>query len=344
MNRKNIFAAFMIVFTVMLSSFAFYFWQILFTPNILVDKPDQFFAIQKGATFKEVQNDLYDQGIVNDLVTFSFLAKLKSYDELVKPGMYRLTSDMTNTQAINLLRSGSQTPIKMTFNRARKVEELPGIFSRFMAFDSLQMAEVMLHDTTASYYGFDSLNFISMFVPNTYEIYWTASPKAVLDRMKKEYDRFWTDDRISKARAIGLSPKEVSILASIVEAEISKTEEARRVAGLYINRLRQGIPLQADPTLVFAANDFSIGRVLTVHTQIDSPYNTYKNEGLPPGPINMPTIIALEAVLNYEQHDFLYMCARDDFSGYHAFAETLREHNINAAKFQAALNKERIYR
>ncbi len=344
MNRKNIIAGFMIVFSVMLSSFAFYFWQMLYTPNVLVDKPEQYFAIPEGTSFKDIQNQLHDQGIVNDLVTFSFLARLKSYDQLVKPGMYLLKGDMTNNEAINLLRSGAQTPIKMTFNFARKIEEVPGVISRFMAFDSLDMAKVMLHDTIPAHYGFDSLTFISMFIPNTYEVYWTDSPQKILDRMKTEYDRYWNETRLAKAQEIGMSPKEVSILASIVEAEISKNEEASRVAGLYINRLNRNIPLQADPTLVFAANDFSIRRVLTVHTKINSPYNTYLNEGLPPGPINMPSIISLEGVLNYEKHNYLYMCAKEDFSGYHAFATNLREHNINAARFQAALNKERIYR
>ncbi len=344
MTRKKIVAIFMIVFTIMLSSFAFYTWQMIFTPNIQVDGYDRQFAIPKGSTFKDVQNALHDQRIVNDLVTFSFLAKLKKYDRLVKPGMYILRKDMTNLEAVNLLRSGAQTPIKLTFNLARKAEELPGIFSKYMEFDSLEMADVMLNDTIPGFYGFDSLNFISMFIPNTYELYWTETPKQVLDRLKLEYDRFWSAEKIRKAEEIGLSPLEVSTLASIVQGEVSQPEEASVVAGLYINRLKRGIPLQADPTLVFAANDFTIRRVLNVHKQIDSPYNTYMYEGLPPGPINMPSISSLNAVLNYDKHNYIYMCAKDDFSGYHVFASTLREHNINAGKFQAALNRERIYR
>ena len=334
----------MIVFTVMLSSFSFYFWQVFYTPNILIEKPDQTFFIEREDDFKDVQNKLYDLGIVNDLVTFSFLAKLKSYDDLVKPGMYLLKSDMSNRDAINLLRSGAQTPIKMTFSQARKVQELPGIFSRFMEFDSLEMAELMFNDTTANYYGFDSLSYISMFIPNTYEIYWTTSPAKFLDRMKTEYDRFWNADRKQLAMEIGLTPTEVSTLASSVQAEISKYDEARKVAGLYVNRLKSGTPLQADPTVVFAVGDFTIRRVLNRHIAVDSPFNTYKNRGLPPGPINLPGINILEAVLDYERHDYLFMCAKEDFSGYHAFAETLEEHDANARRLHRALNREGIYR
>ncbi len=335
---------FIIVFTVMLSSFTFYTWQIVFTPNILVGKSEQYFAIPKGYTFKQVQNDLYDQGIVQDLVTFSFLAKLKKYDRYVKPGMYLLQPDMTNSEAINLLRSGAQTPVKLTFSVARKLEELPAILARNMEFDSLEMEDFLLDDSLPGKYGFEKETFISMFVPNTYELYWTETPEEVVERLKREYDKFWSDERKKKAEDLGLTPNEVSTLASIVQAEVSKTEEAPTVAGLYINRLKRGIPLQADPTLVFAANDFTIRRVLDVHKKIDSPYNTYKYQGLPPGPINMPTIASLNAVLDHEQHNYIYMCAKEDFSGYHAFASTLREHNVNARKFQQALNRERIYR
>jgi UPF0755 protein len=343
MKKKNLFVTFMIVFTVMLSSFAFYTWQILFTPNILIERPDQVFIIPKGATFKDVQQKLYDEYIVNDMVSFSFLAKLKDYDELVKPGLYTLRTDMTNLEAINLLRSGEQTPVLLTYTPVRKLEYLPERISETMGFSEDEFAEVLLHDTTASYYGFDSATFISMFIPNTYEVYWTATPKQVLDRMKREYEKFWTDERKSKAEKLGLSQTEVSTLASIVEAETKKMDEAPTVAGVYINRLKRNYKLQADPTLVYAVGDFSIRRVLNIHKEVDSPYNTYKYSGLPPGPINMPTIAAIDAVLNYKDHNYLYFCAKPDFSGYHAFARTLTEHNKNARAFQRALNQQQIF-
>lgn len=344
MRKKNLIAIFLIIFTMMLSSFAFYGYQIVYTPNLLIEKDDQFFAIPKGSTFKEVRDRLYDEGFLNDVVSFSFLSKLKNYDEAVKAGMYLLKEDMTNMEAINLLRSGTETPVKLTFSNARLLAQLPEILTRNLEIDSVDMANLLLHDTTASYYGFTNETFISMFLPNTYEVYWTSSATAILDRMKREYDRFWNADRIEKAKVLGMSKEEVSTLASIVQGETNKIDEAPSIAGVYINRLKRRIPLQADPTLVFAIGDFTIRRILNKDKELDSPYNTYKNYGLPPGPINMPTIPALDAVLNYQEHRYLYFCAKEDFSGYHAFARTLTEHNVNARKFQRALNRERIYR
>lgn len=345
MDRKKLVAVFMIVFTVMASSFAFYFYQIIYTPNLLIDHGgDQEFAIPKNSTFREVRNTLYNLGYLNDAVSFSFLAKIKGYDTQVKPGMYLLKENMTNNEAINLLRSGSQTPVKVTFSVARKVEELPEKIAPFVGFSAEEISQLLLHDSTATYYGFEAEELIAMFIPNTYEVYWTITPKAFLDRMKTEYKKFWSDERLKKAEALSLSPLEVATLASIVESETKKMDEAPRVAGVYLNRLKRGIPLQADPTLVFALGDFSIRRVLDEDKKIDSPYNTYKYEGLPPGPISMPSIAALESVLNYEEHKFLYFCARADFSGYHAFATNLIDHNKNAKAFQQALNKEKIFR
>lgn len=344
MRKKYFIAIFLVVFTMMLSSFAFYTYQILYTPNVLIEEEDRYFAIPKGTTFKELQNMLAEQRIVNDLVSFSFLAKLKDLDTNVKNGMYLIKGDMTNIELINLLRSGSQTPVKLTFSNARLLTQLPKILTYNLEIDSADLAPLLLNDTTADYYGFSKETFISMFIPNTYEVYWTLSPKGLLDRMKSEYDRFWTEERVNKAEALGMSKIEVSTLASIVQGETNKMDEAPAIAGVYINRLKRRIPLQADPTLVFAIGDFSIRRILNKDKEFESPYNTYKYQGLPPGPINMPGIPALNAVLNYETHNYLYFCAKDDFSGYHAFAKTLREHNVNARKFQRALNMQRIYR
>lgn len=328
----------------MVSSFAFYTYQIFYTPNLLVDKDDQLFAVPSGATFKNLQNKLDREHIVNDLISFSFLAKLKDLDTNIKPGMYQLTKDMTNLEAINLLRSGAQTPVKLTFSYARLLNQLPSRLTYNLDIDSTEMANLLLADTTAEYYGFSEETFISMFIPNTYEVYWTTTPKGVLDRMKQEYDRYWTEERKQKAKALNMTQVQVSTLASIVQGETNKMDEAPAIAGVYINRLKRRIRLQADPTLVFAIGDFTIRRILNKDKEFDSPYNTYKNYGLPPGPINMPSIPALDAVLNYEDHSYLYFCAKEDFSGYHAFAKTLSQHNINARRFQRALNAERIYR
>ncbi len=344
MRKKNLLAIFLVVFTMMISSFAFYTYQIFYTPNILVDKDDQLFSIPRGTTFKDFQNKLDRERIVNDLVSFSFLAKLKDLDTNIKPGMYQLSRDMTNLKAINLFRSGSQTPVKLTFSNARLLPQLSSKLTNNLDIDSAEMANILLADTTAAFYGFNDQTFISMFIPNTYEVYWTSTPKEILDRMKSEYERFWTDERVQKAKDLKMTKVEVATLASIVQSETNKVDEAGTIAGVYINRLRRRMPLQADPTLVFAIGDFSIRRILNKDKEFDSPYNTYKNYGLPPGPIKMPSTWALNAVLDYEDHSYLYFCAKEDFSGYHTFAKTLSQHNINARRFQRALNAERIYR
>jgi len=344
MLKKNFIAIFLVVFTMMLSSFAFYTYQIIYTPNILVDAEDQYFSIPKGTTFKELQNALDDQRIVRDLVSFSFLAKLKGLDTQIKPGMYLFKKDMTSIQLINMLRSGRQVPVKLTFSNARKLEDLPKKLSKSLALDSAGMAKILLDPETSKRYGFDSLNFISMFLPNTYEVYWTWGASDLLDRLKSEYDTFWNEDRKIKAKNLGMTQNEVATLASVVQSETNKIDEASDIAGVYINRLKRGITLDADPTLVFAIGDFSIRRILNKDKKIESPYNTYKYRGLPPGPIRMPEGRYIDAVLNYEGHKYLFFCAKEDFSGYHVFAKSLAEHNINARKFQRALNRERIYR
>ncbi len=334
----------MIVFTVMLSSFSFYFYQMFFTPNFMIDREDALIAIPKGTTFKELESRLYKEGYINDMVSFSFLAKMKGLQTSVKPGMYMVKKDMSNRDAVDMFFRGIQTPVRLTFSNARKVDDLAGRFAIYLELDSAELAPYLLSDSVAKSYGFNSQTFISMFLPNTYEVYWTVPPKDLLDRMKTEYNRFWNEKRRQKADSIGLTPQEVATLASIVDWETNRMDEAPRLAGVYMNRLKRGIPLQADPTVVFATGDFSIRRVLRKHTELDSPYNTYKYAGLPPGPIMLPSIAAIEAVLNLEKHKYLYFCAKDDFSGYHAFAKTLIEHNQNAMKFQNVLNQERIYR
>ena len=344
MRRKNIIAIFLVVFTMMLSSFAFYTYQIIYTPNVLIEGQPTKITIPHGMSFGEFQTQLSKSRIVNDAVSFGFLSKLKELDKNLKPGMYQLQPDMTNVELINLLRSGAQTPVNLTFSNARLLSQLPKKLAQNLETDSAQMASIVLSDTTAAHYGFKANTFISMFIPNTYQVYWTDSPKMILDRMKREYDAFWTEERLQKAKNLNLTPVEVSTLASIVQGETNKMDEAPTVAGVYINRLQRDIALQADPTLVFAMGDFTIRRILNKDKEFESPYNTYKYRGLPPGPINMPSIAALDAVLNYQEHSYLYFCAKEDFSGYHVFAKTLVEHNRNARKFQRALNKERIFR
>lgn len=340
MRKRKILAVFIVVATVLMTTFTFYGYQILKSPNILVEQEDRLFFIHEGDSFDDVRNNLYQQNYLNDIISFSFLSKLMDYDVSVKPGRYVLKANMNNLEAIRLLRSGSQDPTTITFNNVRLRQDLAGKITQNIAVDSVEFLAAMDAFAANNDRGLDTATSMILFIPNTYQVYWTITAEDLIDRMGQEYDRFWNEDRKSKAAALGMSQLEVSILASIVQAEVKYKDEAGRIAGLYVNRLNRGIPLQADPTVVFAVGDFGLKRVLKVHTEVDSPYNTYRNRGLPPGPINLPEIYALDAVLNHEQHQFIYMCAREDFSGYHNFATNLQDHNVNAAKYQRALSIE----
>lgn len=344
MKKKNILVVFIIVFSIALSSAVFYTYQLFNTPNILVKKQDTYLHIPSGATFKEVQDLLYEEGFTQDLVSFSFLAKLLDYDESVKPGRYLLKSDMSNYEAVKLLRAGVQTPVNITFNTIRLKEELAQKITSNIEADPGKFLSLINDSSVVSELGFNNFTILSMFIPNTYEVYWTITERELLDRMKYEYEQFWNEERLQKAARIGMTPVEVSILASIVHAESKKVDESTKIAGVYMNRLNRNMALQADPTLVYAAGDFSIKRVLNVHKELDSPYNTYMYPGLPPGPINLPPISSIDAVLNYEDHNYLYFCAREDFSGYHSFATNLRDHLNNARVYQNALNKANLYK
>lgn len=329
-----------LLFSILLISFAFYAYQICYTPNILVGKQDRPIELTRGATFKDVQQKFHEGNYVQDLVSFSFIARLMEYDEQVKAGRYILRTNMTNIEAIRLLRSGQQEPVKITFNNVRLVSELSEKITRGLAMSPQEFEAAVIRYTMNNRQGFTKENILSMFIPNTYEVYYQSTPDELIQRMYREYELFWNGDRKAKAEKIGLTPLEVSVLASIVQAESVRKNEAPIIAGLYINRLKKQMPLQADPTLVFAVGDFTLKRVLNEHKEIDSPYNTYLNAGLPPGPINMPEINSLNAVLNYHVSDYLYMCAKEDFSGAHNFTGSYRQHVNNAKKYQQALTIE----
>ncbi len=329
-----------LIISILLISFTYYGYQIVFTPNILVGKDDRVFVIPEGATFKDVQDEFYKGNIVQDLVSFSFMAKIMDYDTQIKPGRYILKSGMTNREVLNMLRGGNQVPVRVSINNVRLTSDLAEKITRNLSIAPGEFSAALIAFAMSNPDGFNAENVLAMFIPNTYEVYFNASADNVIDRFQYEYKKFWNDERKKKAAKIGLTPIEVSILASIVQAESIKKDEAPVIAGLYINRLKQGIALQADPTLVFAAGDFTLKRVLNEHKEIDSPYNTYKYAGLPPGPINMPEIASIDAVLNYQVNDYIYMCAKEDFSGYHNFTENYNEHLRNAQRYQRALTIE----
>jgi UPF0755 protein len=340
MNKRKIYAGLIIFFSFFLATFSFYFYQVFKTPNLQTEKEERYLLIPTGSTYKSVVDSLKKNDMLRDELSFSLLAKMIGYQDKVLPGRYLITKDMNNRDALRILKGGLQTPVKLTFNNIRLKHELVDKVSKNLEMSSDTLLQLLNSPATATKYGFDTTTIMCMFLPNTYEVLWTITPERLLERMSKEYKRFWTKKRLSEAEKIGFTPIQVSILASIVEAEQQRrNDEKPRVAGLYINRLKLNMPLQADPTLIFALQDFSIRRVLKVHREVDSPYNTYVRTGLPPGPINLPSLTSLEAVLHYEKHDYTYMCAKEDFSGYHNFTNDFTQHLNNARLFQAALNK-----
>ena len=321
-------------------SFTYYAFQVVYTPNVLVEKDNRILVIKEGATFKDVQDELHEGAFVQDLISFSFLAKLMDYDENVKPGRYGLRKNMTNLEAVRTLRSGKQEPVRITFNNVRVIPELAEKITRNLKMSPDEFEAALIQYAMTNNDGFNKDNVVAMFIPNTYEVYYNILPEALIKRMHSEYDRFWTEERKQKAKNVGLTPVEVSTLASIVQAETIRDDEAPIIAGLYLNRLKKGIALQADPTLKFAVGDFTLKRVLNEHKEVDSPYNTYKYPGLPPGPISLPEISSLDAVLNYTPSDYYYMCAKEDFSGRHRFTNSFKEHMNNAILYQRALTIE----
>ncbi|GAB4375747.1 MAG: endolytic transglycosylase MltG [Salibacteraceae bacterium] len=323
----------------------FEYYQRLFAANVNLDVSSVEFYIASDDDFKDVLRKLYSEGIISDTASFRWTASKKGYTGRIKPGRYILLDGMSNNELVNLLRSGAQKPIVMVLRSVRTKNELAAMVSRYIEADSADIHSLLNNENFCRRYGFNTETIMTMFIPNSYEFYWNTSAEGFFERMAREYKRFWTDERKARAAQLGLTQSEVSILASIVQAEqMAHPDERPRVAGLYLNRLRKGMRLESDPTLVFALGDFSIKRVLNQHKAVNSTYNTYRNKGLPPGPILLPEPSSIDAVLNAEKHDYLYMCARDDFSGYHHFSRNYTQHLNYARAYQRALNQRKIYR
>ena len=276
------------------------------------------------------------------MLGFRLLAKHNNLDKQKRTGRYAIYDGDDMHSLYRRLVSNQQTPIMVTIPATRTVEQLVSTVSKQLMTDSASIAHFALNRLYYQRVGYTTATLPSLFIPNTYELYWNIAPERFMARMLREHDIFWNDSRRAKAKAIGLSIEEVATLASIVDEETNNAAEKPIVAGLYINRLKRGIPLQADPTVKYALGDFARKRILKKDLEIESPYNTYKHKGLPPGPIRIPTIQAIEGVLNHAKHDYIYMCAKGDFSGTHNFATTLAQHNANAQRYQQALNKLNI--
>ena len=289
-----------------------------------------------------VEDKLVEVAEFKTMKAFSPLMQYYKYDAHVKPGNYAIRPGDSMRDICLRLLSGNQTPVKLVLPPVRTIDRIAGAVGKQLMTDSTSIALLLTNKELIDSLGFTKETFPALFIPNTYEVYWTMTPEQFIARIVKEYGRFWNAERKAKAQALGLTPIQVSTLASIVDEETNKNDEKPLVAGLYLNRLKRGMLLQADPTVKYAHGNFALRRILLAHLTIDSPYNTYKYAGLPPGPIRIPSMSAIESVLNPAKHNYIYMCAKEDFSGYHNFATTLTQHNANARRYQQALNQRGI--
>lgn len=342
MNKgiKNILLLAVIVLAIVAWSFYRTFWF----PNTRPGDRPAIVVIPEGASFEQVCDSLDAGKVVINMKSFRLAARARKYTGNVKPGRYLVEGEMSNYSLITMLRAGLQAPVRVTFNNIRTIYELAGRIGSQIEADSSEIVRFLLNETNYTGDGFSRETVISVFIPDTYEVYWNIPVEGFYSRMLREHNRFWNKERLAKAAEKKLTPIEVSIIASIVDDEVAKADEKPRIAGVYLNRLRIGMALQACPTIKFALNDFTITRVLYEHMQVESPYNTYKYRGLPPGPVRCPTISGIDAVLNAEKHDYLFFAAKSDFSCYHNFSRTLAEHNRYANEYQRELDRRRIYR
>lgn len=328
-------------FFLLLASFSIYLY-IFDSPNV---RSNHILFIPTGAEFNQVLDSIRYQNMLKSNATFHLASRLMKYHKLVKPGRYEITSEMSNKEVISLLRSGMQAPVLITFHNISFFEELSHLLSKKLEPDSGTFSRYFLTKETAAKYGFTKETFALMFLPDTYQMFWNTNPEKFAERMYKEYGKFWNEERKSQARKIGLDPIKAGILASIVESETKKADELPVVAGLYLNRLRKGMLLQADPTVVFATQlerGVRSKRLYFKDLKIESPYNTYIYKGLPPGPISFPSKLAIEAVLNPSDHNFLYMCADPERPGYHLFTDDYRQHLRNASRYHRWISAQQI--
>lgn len=298
--------------------------------------------IPTGSTYDELLEIIDATRILKNRKSFDAVAKLMKYDQKPIAGHYILPTNQSNRALVTMLRSGKQVPVNVTISAARKLEDIAGVVSTMIEADSSSIHQAMLDPSLLSRRGIESPAAISLYIPNTYEFFWDSDASDFIARMEKEYDRFWNETRNKRAEALNMSRAEVATLASIVEKESNLKSERPTIAGVYHNRLKRGIPLQADPTAVFGLGDFTIRRVLYEHLDIDTPYNTHIHKGLPPGPICMPSISSLEAVLNPEKHDYIFFCAKPGYNNGHLFAVTNAQHERNARVYHRWLNSEGI--
>lgn len=339
-NDKNkiIYGAILLVAGIV---FSFFMVKPFFSP--LVNSPKNapyVLFIPSGSGFDEVVTILKNDSVLINIDHFESVASYMGYNkDEIPSGRYLLHKEMSAREVVGKLRSGNQDAVNVVINNVRTISDLAGKLSQYLESDSMSILRYLSDSSILNQYNLTVETALTLFIPNTYQVFWNTKPEKLLERMKKEHDKFWTQERLDKLKKHGLSPVEAYTLASIVEKESNYAPERPAIAGVYLNRIKQGMKLQADPTVVFATGLFDLKRVLYMHLETDSPYNTYKYHGIPPGPIYMPSISSLEAVIDAEDHDYIFFCAKADNSGKHVFASTLEEHDKNARLFSEWLNK-----
>ena len=338
-----------IIFLLFLFITAFIAAFIIFlTPNI---SQEYNLFIDEEGTYESIKADLNEKSIIQSSLTFSLAAKILNYEgENIRTGKFILKPSMTNFSIIRKLRSGRQDPVRVVIQNGRYLTDFISQLSSQLMIDSIEISDYLSHPDFLRDNNITKEETMTLFIPNTYEFYWNSSAETFRDRMKTEYERFWNESRTQKAKALNLTKNQVIALAAIVQKETAKVDERPRVAGVYLNRLKTGMLLQADPTVIYAikrqSGDYTqiIKRVLYADLELDSPFNTYKYPGIPPGPIAMPDISSIDAVLNPENHDYYYFVADVTNFGYHKFAKTLAQHNVNKAEYVRWVNSQGLNR
>ncbi|MHB1922654.1 MAG: endolytic transglycosylase MltG, partial [Chitinophagaceae bacterium] len=332
-----------LVFVLLIVGSVGYFLLNVFGPNTEPFHDQKYFYIRTGSSYSQVLQSLTQQGIIKNKSSFNWLAQSLSLPDHFWPGRYKIKAGMSNFSIIKLLRSGRQTPVVLVINKLRTKNDFIHLICSNLETDSATLNELLNDQVYLRQFGLDTNTALCAIIPDTYDFYWNTSAEKVFQKLIKKRNEFWSKRRIELAQKLGLTPNQVIILSSIIEEETNKNNEKPVIASVYLNRLKKGMRLSADPTLKYAMNDFALKRIYSKYTRFPSPYNTYLHSGLPPGPICTPSIKTLEAVLNTKSTNYLYFCAKDDFSGYHVFSETYQEQIINAKKYQAALNKMNIH-
>lgn len=347
---KKIYKTSLLSLTVLASAGVLFLLYIMVLPHGTGNGEDFYLKVRDNSDMQQLKDSLFRDDRFSSKVSFMMAAKIMGFPKInekgeivIRPGRYEIPSGSSNFSIIRKLKSGAQSPVKLTFNNIRTKQELINKMSNSLMCDSNEFRALMNDTAFLHTYNLTPETAVNLFIPNTYEFYWNTDAKELFEKMNKEYLVFWNDERLAKAEKLGLSTSEVQTLASIVEEESNSKAERPIIAGLYLNRLKVEMPLQADPTIKFANSDFTLKRIRSKHTSIDSPYNTYKNTGLPPGPIRLASPSGIDAVLNAQTHAYLYMCAKETLNGEHNFAVTLGEHLNNARKYQKALNELNIH-